>query len=259
MLALLPDLTATQVPSPGVRLAIPPAYVTIGEDLRRSLPGRIVEALDRIVEKIQADVFDPLLYAAESDDLRRAFGRLFPGFTYDYVSVVFLIWAQIEQDPHRFLALGMRRLEASRSLIAERGGRWLSREAILAVQFGLHTIGVIARAAARVPDRDLTLIDPQAGHAIVHPILAHAMAMSAVLSSLASEDQLRGRPDNVVQLAFWSKAYAEEAYGAAKRLGLLKPRRPSGQLPTASDPEDILLANAGLEEYARLLAAEEER
>ena len=80
-----------------------------------------------------------------------------------------------------------------------------------------------------------------------------------MLSSLGSEDQLRGRPDNVAQIAFWSKGYAEEAYGAAKRLGLLKPRPTTGPLPTASDPEDILLANAGLEDYARLLAAEEER
>lgn len=259
MLALLPDLTATQVPSAGVRLAIPPAYATIGEDLRRALPARIVEALERIVEKIQADIFDPLLYAAESEDLRRAFGRLFPRFSYDYLSVVFLIWAQIQEDPHRFLALGLRSLEASRSLIAERGGRWLSREAILAVHFGLHTIGVIARAAAKAPDRDLALLGPQAGHAVVQPILAHAMATSAVLFSLGPEDQLRGRPDNVGQLAFWNKGYAEEAYGAAKRLGLLKPRPASGPLPTASDPEDILFANAGLEEYARLLAAEEER
>jgi hypothetical protein len=259
MLAVLPDLTATQVPSAGVRLAILPAYATVGEDLRRTLPGPIVEALERIVEKIQMDVFDPLLYAAESEDLRRAFGRLFPRFSYDYLSVVFLIWAQIQEDHHRFLALGMRSLEASRSLIAERGGRWLGHEAILAVHFGLHTIGVIARAAARAPDRDLAFPDPQAGNAIVQPMLAYTMAVSTVLFSLSSEEGLRGRPDKVGQLAFWSKGYAEEAYGAAKRLGLLKPQTASGPLPTASDAEDILLANAGLEDYARLLAAEEER
>lgn len=258
MLAILPDITLARVPSVGFRLAIPPSYATVGEDLRRLLPTPIVEALDRIVDKIHTHICDPLLCAPDPEHLLLAFQRLFPRFADEYLCVVFLVWAEIEQDPHRFLALGMRSLDESQALTRNRGGRWLGPAGTQALLSGLHTMGRVARGAATGMDQGDVSLDPGGAEAMARTTIAYTMTTSTVLYALAREDESRGRPENIAYLANWSKGYALQVYEWAKRLGLLRPRVASGPLPGEGDEEDRSLAEAGLVDYARLLAREDE-
>ena len=87
-------------------------------------------------------------------------------------------------------------------------------------------------------------------------IVAYFQSMAGVLWTLNGRISIPVRPENVVQLAYWSENYASGGYDLARASGLIRPAPARVPVP-AADPEDVELANTGLDKYAELLAAED--
>lgn len=256
----LPAIHFRRVPPPAVGLAMPPTH-TIGGELRQALPVATVEALDGLVAQTQAQILDPLLYATSVEQLTRTFEQLYPKFWNHSFSLILTLWAAVEEDPQRFFVLTTPGFEESQDILRERGPRLIGQDATLAALFGLHTITRVSQAATKLLEPKPVLavqLNEDLAKEWQEWIIAYGMAVSGVLFSLISGKRLRGRRDNIVHLAYWSKTYAVKVYDLTKRLGLLQPMAPPGPLPEASDEEDLLLAEAGLDDYRQLLEEEEE-
>jgi hypothetical protein len=222
----------------------------------------LVEALDRIGNQIEAEIFVPLLCAASVEQLARIFERAFPKFRDYYVSTILIICGWLWEDPQQFSALTIRSLQESERLLRSQGMHWIGQDASLNALHGLATITRIAKAAIVLLDkqgaRDLQPNESNA-EACANATVAYAMALSAVLASLAALEDGRtslAKLENVAALAHWSKSYAVKAYHLAKALGLVKAVRPSAPIG-CSDEEDLVLAEAGLDSYSEGLAQDD--
>lgn len=250
-------------PVPPASLGIPiPARSGAGAELRRSLPPHVVEALDAVAAQVQAQVFDPLLYAANQTALGVEFQKLYPVYWRHHLSTALILFTAISDDLSRFAVLATRGLEESQDVVRHNGPRLIGQEAVLHVLFGLDVIkrvvqGVVSSLSEKTPPTSETAKTP--GDEWAAQTVAYSMATSTVLFSISRGQELCGRLENVQVLARWSRGYAVNAYHLAKQLGFLKPTPPRGVVQSASDDEDLLLAEAGLEEYRRLLADNREK
>jgi len=240
-----------------------PATAALGRELRQSLPPALVEALDRIGVQIEAEILDPLLCAATIEQLAKTFERVFPKFRDYYISTVLIMWGFLQEDPERFSALTIRSFQESQDLIRARGPRWIGHDASLNALHGLATVIRIAKAATRLFAQE-TSVELRADESNVAPwansIIAYAMAFSSVLApltALASERSTSAKLDNIAALANWSRSYAVRAYHFTKALGLLKAAWPAAPVGI-DEEEDVLLAEAGLDSYAKALAQDDQ-
>jgi len=125
----------------------------------------------------------------------------------------------------------------------------------------LHGLGAIirvAKAATRLFEHGKSAgngaSESHAGQ-LANSIVAYAMALASVLSSLTALSTGRAtsaKLQNVAALAHWSKSYAVQANHLAKAAGLLK-TSPSRGAADRSDEEDLVLAEAGLDNYVEAL------
>lgn len=256
----LPAIPFRRMPLTTVSHAIP-LTSTISEELHQVLPVATIEVVDRLWAQIRTQILDPLLYAGSVEEAARTFERLYPKFWDYYLSSILTVWAALEEDPQRLSSLTIPAFEASQHILRERGPRWLGQETTLTALFGLHTITRVSRVATRFLEQEkvqlTVLLDEDLAREWATWIIAYGMAASGVLCSLTSGKRLRGRRDNITQLAYWSKGYAVKVYDLAKHIGLLQILPPPGPSQEASDEEDLLLAEVGLDDYRQLLATEE--
>ena len=239
-----------------------PAATAPGNALRRILPPALAVALDRIVDQIGEEIFDPLLHAASVEQLARTFERLFPRFRDYHVSTILIVWGWLQEYPQRFSNLTLASFRESERVLRSQGPHWIGQDASLNAMHGLATIIRIAKAVAVLLDTqgpaDLRPNESDA-EAWANALIAYAMAFSAVRASLAALADGRSpsaKLENVAALANWSKNYAVNAYHLAKSFGPLKTvhrATPVGR----SNEEDLVLAEAGLESYAEGLAQDD--
>jgi hypothetical protein len=233
-----------------------PAAAGLGKELRRSLPVLLAEALEKIGSQIEVEILDPLLCADSAEQLAKTFERVFPKFRDYYISTLLITWGVLQEDAQRLSSLTIRSYEESEDFIRSRGPHWIGREASLNALHATATMIRIAKAAARLFDVERS-VDPHAdGDAWANSMVAFGLAFSAVLVSLTALENGRtssSKFENVSILAHWSRGYAVQAYHFTKRLGLVKPVRPTAPI-APSDEEDTFLAEAGLDEYAEALA-----
>jgi hypothetical protein len=240
-----------------------PALAALGKDLRQSLPRPLVGALDQIGDQIEVEILDPLLCAASVEQLTGTFERVFPIFRDYYTSTVLVIWGYLREDTRRFSALATQGLQESERLIRSSGPRWIGRDASLNALNGLGTVIRVAKATARLADRERsaeTVADESTAEPWANSIVAYAMAFSPVLKALAALENGRTtslRLENVASLAHWSKSYAAQAYHFTKALGLLKTSRPVAPIGWGHE-EDTVLAEAGIDGYAETLAQDDQ-
>jgi hypothetical protein len=240
-----------------------PATAALGSELRQSLPPALLEALDKIGSQIEVEILDPLLCATSVEQSARTFERVFSKFRDYYASTLFILFGFLQEDLNRFSALTIRSFQESEHLIRAHGTHWIGQEASLDALQGLATVTRIAKAAAVFFDKgrvaDLRPNESDAGP-WADSIVAYVMAFSAVLATLTALSNGRPTPaklDNVAALAHWSKGFAVQAYHLTKAIGLLKATRPAASIGR-SDEEDLILAEAGLDSYAEMLAQDDQ-
>jgi hypothetical protein len=240
---------------------VPPA-TSLGKELSEALPRGVVEALDKLGDQIRIEVLEPIVCAETLDAMARAFERLYPRFQAYQTSTILIIWASVAQDPQRFSALTIRSFHESESLIRDKGPKWLGSDGISQVLAALATIRRVAKAAPELTNLSAAgkiQPEPRVLAEWANAIVAFGLTFSVVVSSLqalSSGTAISCRLQNIVQLAHWSKAYAAKAYHLAKVMGLLKPVS-SEHAITQNDAEDLALAEAGLDDYSKLLLAED--
>jgi hypothetical protein len=234
-----------------------PGAAALGE-LRRSIPPSLVEALDKIGDRIRVEILDPLLCACSDEELAATFERVFPKFRDYYVWSILILQGSLHEDVQRFAALTIRSFRESEDLIRSAGPKWMGQAAYLNALHGVSTIIGIVKAAARLIEQG-RLADIGTNQALVeqwaNSLLAYTLAFSALLApltALAEGNATSARLENVVALASQSTRYAVKAYHLSKVIGLLK-TMPFHGPGDQGDEEDLILAEAGLEVYVEML------
>ena len=229
---------------------------SISDPLRSLLPTGVVAALEARSEQMQLLVIEPLL-VSEPVDLERRFTELFGRFVELYLSGVLLVLGTMG-DLTRFLSLAPHSFRAAEDIIRSKVGLELGSEEGAIVLRGLATIQRVVNGTLRAISNPATrsrLEDARLTE-LAQWTVAYFQAVAPVLWVANGRISIPIRQDNVTQLAQWSANYANGCYAIARSSGILLPASPTGPLPQA-DPEDVELANAGLEGYAETLAAEE--
>lgn len=229
----------------------------IDDPLRKLLPASIVAALDVNVEQMQLLIIEPLL-VSEPAELSRRFTELSGRFYELYLSGALLVMATLGQNASVYQSLPPRAFQWCEDLIRANMGSSLGRDAALTALRGLATVqrvvnGVL-RTIADPPSR--ARADEASMFGVANWIVAYFQSMAGVLWALNGRVSIPVRPENVVQLAYWSANYASGCYAFARSSGLIRSAPPGGPIPV-SDPEDVELANQGLGEYAGLLVSED--
>ncbi len=255
----LPEIAQSRFPPASVGPFMPPT-TRLREEVRQALSPGLLGVLDGLAAQIQTQTLDPLLFAGSREELAKTFQRAYPKFRDQYLSMTLALWAAVEEDPQRFSAVVIPAFEESRDILRGRGRRYLGQDATLAALMGLDTIMRVSRATTKLLEQEkieAVQLDEKSAQEWATWIIAYFMAASGVLSSLAVGEQLRGKRENVGQLAYWSKDYAVKVYHITKEIGLLQTPPHSGLLHQASDEEDFLLAEAGLDDYREFLLKDE--
>ena len=230
----------------------------VGEELRRSLPPSLVEALDKISDQISLEIMDPLLCAGSEKELTETIERVFPKFRDLYVLSILILQGSLREDVRQFTDLTIRRFRESEELVRSSGPQWIGQPATLNALQGLSTVaGIVKAAIRRWQDGSLVGIgrEPSQLEDWANSLVSYRMTYLAVQSSLTL--LMSGRPTsaklhNVVALANQSNRYAVHAYHLSKVVGLLKPTPARGPIDHGNE-DDIMLANAGLESYVKAL------
>ncbi len=240
----------------------------------RTLPATIREVLGALSGQIQVQVFDPLLCAPSRTELARSVETLYPVFAGDHLAMALVVLSVLGSDPLRVSRLTSLGFEEAERLVRDSGSARMGEDVTATMLVGLRTIKRTSLATvpwlrSRGPDR---LEEPVTGEWATQ-VIAYMMVASAVLFSLASgpADNRRGRLENLVDLVRWSRGYAVSAYHLARQIGALSAAPAPGPIPeapeharhlrgpdrAASDEEDWLLAESGLDDYRRILASDD--
>jgi hypothetical protein len=229
----------------------------LDDPLKKLLPARVIAALEVNSEQMQLLVIEPLL-VSDPAELGARFSEVFGRFVDLYLSGTLLVVATVGADLGRFGSITSRSFETCEYLIRRHMDSWLGRDAGLAVLRGLTTVArVVAGTLRTVADEKLRPLLEDANLVELRKcMIAYFQALGAVLWVLNGRISIPIRGENVVQLAHWSADYASSCYAMARAKGLLRPTSNRNPVPEA-DPEDVELADAGLNEYASTLTAEE--
>lgn len=226
------------------------------DPLRKLLPAPVIAALDTQCEQMKLLVIEPLL-VCEPADLEKRFTELHDRFLELYLSGTLLVLATIG-DLAPFASITPHAFQASEDLIRSNIELKLGSDIGNTVLRALKTlqrvvtgaIKAITNSAVRSRENDAHLTE------LAHWTIACFQAVTCVLWALNGRISIPIRPENLARLAQWSANYASGCYAIARDSGLLSPATAVGPLPEP-DPEDVELANAGMEDYAELLAGEE--
>ena len=229
----------------------------VDDPLKKLLPAPVISALEVNSEQMQLLVIEPLLVSDPADLVQR-FSEVFGRFVELYLSGTLLVVATLGADFGRFASIAPRSFETCEALIRSQMHSWLGSDAGLAVLRGLTTVQrvvigtfrTMADGKSRALPEDATLVE------LANRTIAYFQALAAVLWVLNGRISIPIRRENVIQLAYWSADYASGCYSIARAKGLLRTANSRGPLPVA-DPEDLELADAGLNDYAEMLSSEE--
>ena len=271
--------TPTQWMPTTVGLPLTPAAI-LHEELRRTLQPASAAALEAIGQIIETDIVDPFLYATDPAD---SFVRLYPLYWRHHISASLFLAATFKADPQRLVAIAAHGLRETERTLRVRAPGWIGEDATSAASLGLYTVArIVSRLVEHVeeaPQPELQgFSDPERQRQWIHQFIAYTMAATALMAALRDASHLRGRRDNVRAAAFWSRGYAVKTYHLTKELGLLllpaakmRLTRELGLVPRSSladmvhdasipeATEDLTLADAGLDDWARSLREEDSR
>jgi len=229
----------------------------VDDPLKELLPAAVISALEVTSEQIQLLVIEPLL-VSDPDDLGQRFSEVFGRFAEFYLSGALLAGATLGADFGRFASIAPRSFETCEDLVRNQMHSWLGRDAGLAVLRGLTTVQrvVIGTLRTMTDQKSRALLEDAGLVELANRTIAYFQALGAVVWALNGRISIPIRRENVIQLAYWSANYASDCYAIARAKGLLRPANSLGPLP-AADPEDVELADAGLNDYAEMLSSEE--
>ena len=236
-------------------VAIPLFQAGIGAG---SISQGAAQALEGTIKQMNTTALEPLLYGAKLDELSATFVRLYHRFAPVYLSALTVLAEAFERDPQRLAALAAHGFAEAHRTLRSRGPERIGQEATTAALIGLDTMARIIRRAISTPADGTIGASEHALNQWAPLALAYQFALAAIMSFLSRDEQLRAGAENARTLALWSKAYAVQVFHLSKQLGLLPAASARRPIPNASDEEDLLLANAGLAEYWKLLDHEED-
>ena len=257
---------AGQFVLPTTRVTPQPAVIapffsvtTAGRDTMRSvLPPALFDALDRLADQVRIEVVNPLLAAESAAGLRLVFEREYRQFGFFYGSSTLMILGHLEPRAERVAPLLQQSLEGQQSLVRTHGPRWMGQDATLHLLMSFASMARLARVVAEGSPPDATFrFDEELEGAVVSYAMASTAALAG-LSALAAGETAVVRLENLSILAHWSRAYATRAQHLAKLAGLLAPC-PERVFTCEEDQDERELAEAGIEDYAALLAVEDRR
>lgn len=235
------------------RGALPPS-AALPPSLRRIFEPSVLQALDGLWKQIETETLIPL-FLAEPRELAQVFQLVHPRFAAYYVGATMALVANVKQ-PELIGQMVTYSFDALGTTLQQRGPANLGRDATIVALIGAHTMGRIFKAAAQlVSGKEAAIRLEGIAEAWTRITTAYMLAMFGISCAISQADSFEGRWENVQTLAHWSRAYAAQARDLSVRHGILRlPPRPSGDWPVQSTEEDLELADAGLEDYARLLA-----
>lgn len=223
---------------------------TVNED---DVPPLISRALEDLWVQIERETLEPL-FRASSGELAQVYLNVYPKFTAYYLGATLILLGFLGEP--RFIRVAQRGFAAVHDLLREQGPSYIGVDAATTSLVGLEAVVRVYKAAAKRLTASHEELDKVAAEWTA-VTTAYALTAFAVFVALSSPTRFPGPWENVAQLAVWSRDYAVRLYDLAKRHGLLKPSAPDGEIPKTSSEEDLLLADAGLEEYRQLLPPED--
>lgn len=232
--------------------AVPPS-ATLPSPLRKIFDPSALQTLESLWQQIETQTLAPLFMAEPREGLAQTFRVVYPRFFRYYIAATLTLLASMK-EPQLVGQLVSFSFDALSNELKKRGPKLLGREPATAALIGVHSMARVMKAAAR----QFVQNEPEQLESIAAQFTstttAYMLTMFAVSHALSLGDAFKGRPENVSILARWGQDYAAKVYDLAVRSGLLKPpQRPPGDLSGRSPEEDLGLAEAGIEEYARLL------
>lgn len=230
---------------------------TAGDPLKKLLPAPVIRALEVNSEQMQLLVIEPLL-VSDPTELGQRFSEVFGRFVELYLSGTLLVAATLGADLGRFASIAPSSFETCEDLIRNQMPSWLGRDASLAILGGLTAVQrvVIGTLRTMADPKSRALTEDASLEELANRIIAYFQALGAVLWVLSGRVLIAIRRENVIQLGYWSASYARGCYAIARAKGLVRPPGNRAPLPEA-DPEDVELADAGLNDYADMLSSEE--
>jgi len=227
--------------------------------LRKIFDPAALQALEGLWQKIESEALTPLFLAGPEASLVQAFQRVYPHFAAYYLGATLALITSLK-EPQLVGEVVAHSFEVLQHSLSERGPEHLGREATLAALIGVHSMMGALKAAARQlveepaqREQQREQLEAIAAQWTVGTT-AYMLTIFAVSYALSQGKEFAGPWQNVATLARWSQAYAGQVYDLSTRTGLLRPpARPPGTSPSRSTEEEVQLANAGLEDYARLL------
>jgi hypothetical protein len=255
MVAALPPPNIFRVPKPFG--AVPPS-ANLPASLQVVFDPAVLRALEALSRHIEREALDPLLTAEPREGLKQTFEAVYPRFFSYYIATALTLAASIK-EPKLLTQLVTFCFDVLRDDLQRSGPNFLGRDATVSALIGVHSMARVIKAAAgqfapsEPQQREaLEMVAPQ----FTTTLTAYMLTMFAVSYALGLGDRFKGRPENVATLARWSRDYAAKAYDVSVQSGLLRlVKRPPGDRAEGESDVDLQLADAGLEEYVRLLQA----
>ena len=204
--------------------------------------GFIEYASQRIIKRC----IRPLL-SAPVDKLEERFLEVLPHFSLSFTTITGAIAVALDGLSSKQREEAEKAMESAvRAVVAHEAPRRIGSSATSALLGSMRTVSLIKRASRQ--SSQLTFETREVESAL----LGWALAFSAIIFFL-SEQHSRGKT-NAMSLSFRVQDFADSAYHAVKKAGILKPARPPGGMvyyePTE---EDMLLAKAASQSGADIL------
>ncbi|MFN7925121.1 MAG: hypothetical protein U0Q16_33800 [Bryobacteraceae bacterium] len=233
----------------------PPVSAALEDDFLRTLPPALVDAMRALVKQMQAEIIDPIVSASTPAECGQRFNQRFEKFFHYYLSLIQIMVAHVGLEPEIIARITQAGYRASETLVREVGPEAVGDDATMAALFGFSTMAKVSRALAAAP----MPADEQQFLRLFTVIAAYSLATTCLLSPIhaaAKRYNVEVKPEIANDLALASEHFALEAHRMAKHMGLF-PLRPMVGEVGEPDPEDLELANAGLDAWAGALTREE--
>lgn len=243
-IAPMPVHTENPFGSPGVMFA------SEIQELEARLTRQVLNALEAISRQMETEIFEPILHAPGTEQLKEEFRRAFQRYANLYISLSFLLWSEMG-DIASLASIWAPIVARFKAELESRGAETIGEEATNDMLVGLATVGPVnqklfelAQAGAGDEVGDLKELQGWS--------IAYWLASSCVY---CYHFDRKGNWQNVRVLAYWSRYYAAGVYKCAKSLGVIKVPVGKGRILKSSE-EDRLLSEVGLEDFAERLALE---
>lgn len=218
-------------------------------------PDAVAMYLEYAWREIEHRHIQPLL-AAPIQHLRAKFASVFPEFAKSLNPVQSVVAIAMAREPVDGPRLSEAARESLNNLMRDRGMARVGEDATNALLASINAIKTLDIAAERGLAEQQTFEVPED---LEKWLVAWALCVSTSITYISAPKPARGK-QVAIRLAEWAVGFSDRAFFAGRSAGLLKvqsaaePAEESGQ----DDEEELMLANSGLADYARLLAEVED-